>query len=97
MMGMAVGFGVREGDRKIGGLPNGSYFVFQTAPGTHTFSASTEVTKTVTVNVKAGQTYYIQGSLGMGAFVGRPELTIVPEQQGPNDLAGLKRVRLAGE
>ena len=97
MMGMAVGFGVREGDRKIGGLPNGSYFVFQTVPGTHTFAASTEVTKTVTINVKAGRIYYIQGSLGMGAFVGRPELTIVSEQQSPNDLAGLKRVRLAGE
>jgi len=96
MMGMAVGFDVREGDRKLGGLPNGSYFVYHVIPGTHTFSAATEVTKTVTINVRAGQTYYIEGTLGMGAFVGRPELTIVSEQQGPGDLAGLKRVRLAG-
>lgn len=96
IMGMAVGFGTWEGDRKIGGLPNGSYFVYDASPGTHNFSASTEVTKTVTINVKAGTTYYIEGTLGMGAFVGRPELTIVSEQQGPNDLVGLKRVRLAG-
>jgi len=95
-MGMAVGFGVWDGDRKIGGLPNGSYFVYDAAPGTHTFSASTEVKKTVTINVKPGKTYYIEGTLGMGAFVGRPELTIVSEKQGPGDLAGLKRVRLAG-
>jgi hypothetical protein len=96
VMGMAVGFGVWEGDRKIGGLPNGSYFVYDASLGTHTFSASTEVTKTVTINVQPGRTYYIEGTLGMGAFVGRPELTIVSEQQGPSDVAGLKRVRLAG-
>jgi hypothetical protein len=82
MMGMAVGFDVRAGDRKLGGLPNASYFVYQATPGSHTFSASTEVTKTVNINVRAGKTYYIEGTLGMGAFVGRPELTIASESRG---------------
>jgi hypothetical protein len=96
LVGMAVGFNVRENGVQIGGLPNGSYFVYDAAPGTHSFTAATEVTKSVTLTVQAGKTYYIEGTLGMGAFVGRPELTIVSEQQGPGDLPGLKRVRVAG-
>jgi hypothetical protein len=92
-VGMAVGFDVRAGDRKIGGLPNGSYFVYDATPGVQTFSASTEVTKRVTFNVRAGETYYIKATLGMG---GHPNLSVVSEQQGANDLAGLKRVHVAG-
>src|SRR3954466_1853034 len=42
--GWAVGYNVRDGDKAIGGLPNGSYFVYDVTPGPHTFAASTEST-----------------------------------------------------
>ncbi len=96
-MGMAIGYNVRENDATIGGLPNGCYFTYDASPGVHTFTAATETTATVTVNVQPGKVYYIEGSLGISAFVGRPSFTIVSDQQGPNDVQGLKRVRLSRE
>jgi len=97
LMGMAVGYNVRENNATVGGLPNGCYFTYDATPGVHTFTAATETTASVTVNVQAGKVYYIEGSLGMGAFVGHPYFTIVSDQQGANDVQGLKRVRLRHE
>ncbi len=94
-VGMAVGFNVREDGTKIGGLPNGSYFVHQATPGAHRYTAATESTDEAALTVQAGKSYYIRGGIGMGAVVGRPKLTIVTPEEGAAKARGLRRVALS--
>jgi hypothetical protein len=42
--GGGVSYKVLDNGTRIGGLPNGAYFVYQAKPGVHKFTASTEVT-----------------------------------------------------
>ena len=90
--GWGVGYNVRDGENRIGGLPNGSYFVYDATPGPHTFSAATESKAERTIKVESGKTYYIRGEIEMGLVVGRPYLTIVDPQEGASAVKGLKRV-----
>ncbi len=92
LVGFAIGYDVRDNGTKIGGLPNGSYFVYDASPGRHTFSATTESTSKVTLNIEPSQTYYVRGALQMGAFVGRPKLTVVEPQEGSEAIKSLRRV-----
>jgi hypothetical protein len=41
MLGFAIGFRIKEGDQQVGGLPNGSSFIVQATPGTHTYTPAT--------------------------------------------------------
>ena len=34
---------------------------------------------TGTLDIRAGQTYYIKGTVGIGFLIGRPHLMVVPE------------------
>ena len=92
LAGWGVGYNVRDGETRIGGLPNGSYFVYDATPGSHTFSAATEARAERTLKIEAGKSYYIRGEIEMGMFVGRPYLTIVDPQEGAAAIKGLKRV-----
>jgi hypothetical protein len=95
LQGWGVGYNVRDGEKEIGGLPNGSYFVYDATPGRHTFAASTESTAERTIDVQPGKTYYISGQVEMGVFVGRPHLTIVDPAEGASAISGLNRVVLS--
>jgi len=90
-----MGYNVREGENNIGGLPNGSYFVYDATPGPHTFAASTESTSRRTINVVPGKTYYVRGEIEMGLWVGRPRLTIVDPAEGASAIQDLNRVVLS--
>ena len=93
--GWGVSYNIRDGENKIGGLPNGSYFVYDATPGPHRFAASTESTAVRTIQVQPGKTYYVRGEVEMGLFVGRPHLTIVDPTEGASAINGLKRVVLS--
>ena len=95
LAGWAMGYDLRDGATKIGGLPNGSYFVYDAAPGPHKFSASTESTVSRSIDVQPGKTYYIRGEVEIGLLVGRPHLTIVDPAEGASAIEGLKRVTLS--
>jgi hypothetical protein len=95
LQGWAVSYNIRDGGKDIGGLPNGSYFVYHATPGTHTFAASTESTARRTLDVVAGKTYYLHGDVELGLFVGRPHLTIVDPAEGASAISGLNRVALS--
>lgn len=56
--------------------PNGAFFV-NVPPGRHEVTATTEVTNSVQVETAKGSTAYVQCSIGIGFFVGRPHLTPV--------------------
>ncbi|QSX79515.1 DUF2846 domain-containing protein [Agrilutibacter solisilvae] len=80
MMGAAIGFKVREGETELGKLRSGKYFVAVVEPGTHVYNVHGETKDELTMEVEAGETYYVQGTLGMGIVAGRPNL-------GPSDEA----------
>jgi hypothetical protein len=56
--------------------PNGAFLV-DVAPGDHVVSAKTEVMRETLVHVTAGQSSYVRCSIGMGFFIGQPQLEIV--------------------
>jgi hypothetical protein len=74
-VGGAVGFKVREGDKELGKLRNGKYFILKVSPGTHEYVVHSETKDTLVLEVEAGQTYYVQGTLGVGIVAGRPNLS----------------------
>ncbi len=56
--------------------PNGA-FLSDIAPGDHVVSAKTEVMRETLVHVTTGQSSYVRCSIGMGFFVGQPQLEVV--------------------
>lgn len=75
MMGAAIGFIVREGEAELGKLRNATYFVHPTTPGQHSYVVHSEAKDMMNIEVEAGETYYVSGSLSMGVFAGRPNLS----------------------
>lgn len=71
--------------------PNG-YFLYHAAPGELELTAKTEATSSVTLDVKAGETYYVKGSIGIGFFVGHPHLVIVSKDVGEKEIVECKLV-----
>ncbi len=61
-------------------------------PGEIEFTAKTESASSVTLDVKADQTHYIKGTVGIGLFVARPHLVVVPPEVGEKEIAGCKLI-----
>lgn len=76
----------------IASLPAGGYFVYHAAPGKVQLSAKSEATTSATLEAKAGEVYYVKGTLGLGILVGRPHLVLVPKEIGEKEIAGCKLV-----
>ncbi|HEY5972751.1 MAG TPA: DUF2846 domain-containing protein [Pseudoxanthomonas sp.] len=74
-VGGAIGFKVREGDAELGKLRSGKYFVATVEPGKHEYNVHGETKDVLLIEVEAGETYYVLGSLGMGIVAGRPNLS----------------------
>jgi hypothetical protein len=73
-------------------LPSHGYFVYYAAPGELTLTQHTEASTSVTLDVKAGETYYVKGSMGMGFFVGHPHLVIVSKDVAASEIKDCKLV-----
>lgn len=73
-VGGAVGFIVREGTTELGKLRSGKYFIVQVLPGKHTYVVHSETKDELTIDADAGETYYIEGEIGVGVFVGHPHI-----------------------
>ncbi|GIU68147.1 hypothetical protein PsB1_2301 [Candidatus Phycosocius spiralis] len=69
-----MSFSVREGDKGIGKLENGSYFIHIAEPGTHEYNIESEVKDTLRLEIEPGETYYVSQTISMGLMVGRPNL-----------------------
>src|SRR5579859_1145981 len=85
--GAAISYTVSVNGTEVLPLSSGSYFVYYAAPGENEFTAKTEAKTSVTVDIKAGQTYYVKGTMGMGVFVGHPHLTQVTNDVGAKEIA----------
>ena len=70
--------------QSIGTLTNGSMIHIYLPPGQHSFTArnpSVDGTDVMTLNVEAGETYYVQGEFLWGWPTGRPKFNRVSESQ----------------
>ena len=90
LMGGAIKYEVDANKVLVTHLPAGGYYPYFAKPGVTEFSAETESKSAVTIDVKAGETYYIKGTIGIGFFVGRPHLVIVSREEGAKEIAECK-------
>lgn len=88
-LGGGVQIEVSDGSTTIGALQSGTYFFYQASSGPHQFGASTEATNTITIDVEAGKTYYVEGTIGMGLLVGHGHLKQVDSSVGEQELPTL--------
>ena len=58
--------------------------------GTHIFSAETEATKKIELQVEAGKQYYVRCSIGFGFLVGRIKFTLVDAEKAKQQMKGLR-------
>jgi hypothetical protein len=80
MGGSLVSFKVREGDKELGKLSNGTYFSVALPAGAHAFVVHSEAKDVLNLEIEPGETYYVVGSVSMGLMVGRPNIA-------PSDVA----------
>ena len=75
LAGWAVSFSVREGDKGVAKLTNGTYYVQVTDPGVHEYNVSFETRDNLRLEVEEGETYYVLQAIGMGIVAARPNMT----------------------
>lgn len=85
--GSLVSFEMHVGDELVGKLYDGSYIPYLARPGVNRFWARTETKGELVVVVQPGKAYYLRAQLGLGTFVGRPELELVSAQQAEEEIA----------
>jgi len=60
------------------------------APGIYVFSAKTEATTEIKLNVEQGKQYYIKCDLAFGFLVGRIKFTLVDATEAQKEMMGLQ-------
>jgi hypothetical protein len=88
--GAAIRYKVREGSAELGKLSSGTYFVVPVAPGAHEYTVHSEAKDILNLEIEAGETYYVIGSVTMGFFAGRPNLSPSDQPTFDGMLAKLK-------
>ena len=66
---------MRENGKMIARVGNGKYYVMPTEAGAHSYTAKTEATDTVRVEVEPDETTYVKCKISMGIMAGRPNLS----------------------
>lgn len=92
LIGSGASYMVEANGVPVARLPSHGYFVYFAKPGEVEFSARTEAKTSVTIDVEAGKSYFIKGTIGVGVFVGHPHLVAVPNDIGEAEIADCKLV-----
>ncbi len=85
-------FYLQANGKDVATLQRGQYYAFVTDPGTINFTAKTMGVYTLTVDAKAGQTYYLKGSVPPG-FSPTPSLVLVSEAEGTQEMANCTQIQ----
>jgi predicted small lipoprotein YifL len=91
-IGGGVSFVVSANGVPLAALPAGGYFVVHVPPGEVELAARTEAKTSVTLDARAGTTYFVRGSVSVGVFVGHPHLVLVAADVGEREIADCKLV-----
>lgn len=89
-MGFAIKCTVRENGAMVGRVGAGKYYVIEVEPGLHNFTAKTEKTDAVAVQVEPDETSYVKCGISMGIMVGRPNLSPGSEEDFGKSAAKMK-------
>ena len=74
MGGSALTYQLHDGTDLIGVLRSGTFFYLHAQPGQHTFTAQTVVSNSISIDVVARETYFVEGDVTIGLRVGHPRL-----------------------
>jgi len=91
--GSAIRFNFKSSSGLSGSLLNGTWLFEQVEPGQYTYSVSSpsfDGQDSITVDVAAGQTYYLKGEIKWGWPTGRTKFELVSESAGQAELAKIK-------
>ena len=83
-----------DGKKKIGALPNGTYFFYQAAPGEHTFTSALSAQDSITIVLDADKTYYVRANAKLSLMGSPAKMEVVPESIGARAIKGLTYVTL---
>ena len=92
MKGAAIHMLIKSSDGAAGNLTSGSMFYHYYEPGQRTFDVSTPSvagSDLITLDIKAGETYFVRGEIMMGWPRGRPRLSRVQESKALQDIGKL--------
>lgn len=89
-MGGGITWKVRENGVELGTLSSGHYFIVDADPGVHNYSATTEATDTITLEVEDGETYFVETAVAMGALIYRPNIRPSTREVFVAKLTGMK-------
>ena len=70
--------------KRVGALNSGTYFVYEAAPGETVVSVENRLGKDTsrTIQVEAGQSYYVKGGLKMGLWDAVPYINLIAKEEG---------------
>jgi hypothetical protein len=84
-------FMLRVNGRNIALLRKGQYYAYAIEPGTIEFTAQAKLACSIALDTKAGQAYYLKGSVPSG-FALTPSLVLVSPEAGANEIANCKLI-----
>ncbi|MGE0349504.1 DUF2846 domain-containing protein [Hydrogenophaga sp.] len=90
IVGAALQPEIRLDLQVVGRSQPGGFFYVDTVPGRHLASSQTEVEARLEFDIEAGQTLYVESSIGFGLLVGRVQLNLKPEGTALADLSSLR-------
>jgi hypothetical protein len=90
MAGAAIQFHVQQNAQPIGALTNGSVIIRDLDPGQYGFSSQVITGDSLSLTVEAGKAYFVQGTVRMGVYAGRPKFTVVDEARARTAIAKIK-------
>ncbi len=85
--GQALKKSVSIDGKVIGETANNTYFYQLLSPGAHTLATESEFSdNAISLDAKAGQTYFVRQAIKMGAFVGGAKLEVVSTAEGRQEV-----------
>jgi hypothetical protein len=93
VFGAAVKMPVLLNNVLVGDTTSKTYIFRQVDPGTHVITSKTEKDVTLSLDVQAGNNYFVWQEVKMGAFAARSQLHLVDEATGKAGVAECKLVQ----
>jgi hypothetical protein len=92
VVGAAVQPDVKLNGEKIGSAVPKGFFYVDRPPGDYLVTTTTELKKTLTFHLDAGQTRYVRLGISMGVMVGHVYPELVDESEGAQEIQSTKLV-----
>jgi hypothetical protein len=92
VLGVARTIDVFHRGIRIGRLTSGTHFLYVFDPGKHDVTAEMISTTTILIDAHPGQTYYVRASVDVGFPDAKPDIAVVLEGRGREEITKTKYV-----